>query len=91
MEKHYRHTIDSAKEAKAYFEKLSSTLATSDIARWNQEIIIAEKYRLEKPSAMDIMACQQITKAPETAGDNIKDNNDGVEWIMLGFGIEERQ
>lgn len=92
MEKHYRHTIESAKGAKDYFEKLSITLARADIERWDKEIINAEKDRLDNPAAMDVMACRQVTNATEGADDStIKDNNNAVEWIMHGFAIEEKQ
>jgi hypothetical protein len=92
LEKRYRQTIESARQAETYYEKLTSALDMEDINQWEIDITNAEKERLENPAAMDIMAGRQISKIPELTEHTIdKDYDEAANWIMLGFGIEEKQ
>ena len=63
-----------------------------DINQWEIDITNAKKEHLENPAAMDIMASRHFSKIPEITEDSIKkDYDEAANWIMSGFGIEEKQ
>lgn len=89
----FTQAVGMVEETKEYYNKISSDIRQQDILMWDAEVRAAEERRFRDPSAMDIMAAQQL-KRPEnaetenTAGSVI---TPAQAWCQRAMAIEERQ
>ena len=80
-------------DTEEYYNKISSDIPQQDILMWDSAIRAAEERRCTDPSAMDILAAQQL-KRPENAE---TENHVGLvvtpgqEWCQRTLAVEERQ
>jgi len=72
-----------------YFNQMSCTITLQARNKWEQQLMVAEKRRLEDPSAMDIIGAQQMGVDGRTDPSLV--TYSGPEWLTLALSIEERQ
>jgi hypothetical protein len=90
--KRHRQSDESFEEADDYYNRLSETISTQEISRWNEEITFAEVDRQKNPAAMDIMASRLSHLDPnESQANESTSDSPGIAWIAMGLSIEERQ
>jgi len=74
-----------------YYTQLSSTISAIAQKKWEQEIISAERRRLQVPHAMDIISTQHVHVEAGSASDSNSLTGVGSRWLDLALSIEERQ
>jgi hypothetical protein len=85
---------EMSKETTVYYEKISSTVSAVLRRTWNEEIINAERHRLENPSLMDILGAQiDDDQRPDQRPDEyrVQATGSGNKWLQLALAIEEKQ
>jgi hypothetical protein len=81
---------EMSKETTVYYEKISSTVSAVLRRTWNEEIINAERHRLENPSLMDILGAQ-IDDDQRPDEYRVQATGSGNKWLQLALAIEEKQ
>jgi hypothetical protein len=88
----YAQATEIAQEANRSFLQLTGCILASDIELWENEIQLAESYRLTMPEAMDILGARDPTHRQEKTNENITANRNNLEvWVETAIALEEKQ